>query len=110
MTAATPTPTPKPNLTTLAVVGAIVAVLAILAGAILLVSGDAQLEKLGILAAAVGLVLPGLVSLVRADQAATATNGTLHASNQLAEAFRAELPASVATAVIQAQANTGPPA
>lgn len=110
------------NLSTLAVVGGVVAVVGILAAVALFLTGDDALQRLGIVAAATGLAVPGLLALVRADQAVTQTNGInaalVQANAHLAAAAAQPIPqavleAAVRTAVTAATvvpAITAPPA
>lgn len=65
-----------------AVIAALVAIAAFSTAAVLFVAGDAALQRLGLLFAVFGLMIPGLVGALRSDQAATQTNGGLDARIQ----------------------------
>jgi hypothetical protein len=58
------------------IVGGIVAIMALVTAAVLFTSGDASLERLGLLAGLVGPTLIGLLALLRADAAAKSTDAT----------------------------------
>lgn len=110
----TPTPTGhSTNLSTLAVVGAIVAVIGLLTAAALFLTGDDALQRLAIVAAAVGIAVPGLLALVRADQAVTQTNGTNQALTATNLHLHDNLPgivqAAVDTALGRAAVAAAPP-
>lgn len=59
------------------VVAAIVAVLAFATAAVLFIQGDAAMERLALLFALFGVVVPALIGALRSDQAAVQTNGQL---------------------------------
>jgi hypothetical protein len=91
----------------LAIIGAIVAALAIATAAVLLVSGDASFERLGLLFGLLGPTVLGFMSLLRADQAAKsvepgsgiakALDGSFeHRVRAAVRAVRDENPATVA--------------
>jgi len=74
----------------IAIVGALVALVAFGLAAILFVAdGTAATERLGLFFALVGTVVAGLIAVLRADQAATQTNGTL--DTRIAEAVAAAM-------------------
>lgn len=60
----------------LVLAAALVAVAALATAAVLFVSGDGSLERLGLLLALLGSVIAGLLGMVRADQAAAQTSST----------------------------------
>lgn len=74
---------------------ALVAIVAIVAAAVLFVSGDNVLERLGVLVGIAGLVIPLVASLVKADQAAAS-------SHRAAEQTNGSLDARIAAAVAEA--------
>jgi hypothetical protein len=59
------------------IVGGLVAIAALATAAVLFVSGDQSLERLAVLVAVFGSIVPGLVASLKADQASTQTNGNL---------------------------------
>lgn len=77
------------RLTSLAIVTSLTVILAFLTAAVLFASGDTALQRLGILAATIGAIVPGLLGALRADQAATQTNGGL--DKRIADAVQAAL-------------------
>ncbi len=81
----------RKGLSTLAIVGALVAIAGLATAAVLWTTGDQALERLGILVAVFASIIPGLISVLRSDQAAASshqaaeqTNGTLDARIQAA--------------------------
>jgi len=75
----------------LPVVGALVAIVAFVAAAVLFASGDAVLERLGILAAIVAPTVAGLVAALRSDAAATSTDATSSIAQALNGGFEARV-------------------
>lgn len=55
----------------------LIAVALIALGGVTMVSGDAALERLGLLFALLGTMVPALTAALRSDQAAGRLNGTL---------------------------------
>lgn len=94
---------------TFAVVGALVAIVAIVAAAVLFSTGQDSLERLAVLVGVVGLIIPSLTGSLSASQAARSahvaseqTNGTL--DGRIADAVSAALQARrVTDTVIVAQ-------
>ena len=81
----------RPPSSTTATLTALVAIVLIVAAAVLFASGEQALERLAVLVGVVGLILPSVTALLRSDQAAEQTNGSLDA--RIAEAGAAALQA-----------------
>lgn len=62
---------------TLTIVAALVAIAVLATAGVLFTTGDAAMERLALLMAVFGTIIPGLVASLRADQAAQQTNGNL---------------------------------
>lgn len=85
----------EPGVSPAVIVGGLVAIAALATAAILFVSGDASVERLGLLFAMFGLMIPNLIAALRADHAATQTA----ASSNIATALNGEFEQRVAFAV-----------
>lgn len=64
---------------TVVLAAALVSIVALTVAAVLLLTGDQQLEKLAVVTAVIGLVVPSLAGSLKASQAADQTNGGLDA-------------------------------
>ncbi len=78
-----------------AVLTAIVAVVGFAVAAVLFVSGNAATERLGLLFALLGTVIPALVAALRSDQAAASTNTTSSIAQALNGGFEARVRHSI---------------
>jgi hypothetical protein len=67
------------NITSTAAIAALVCIVGMVTAAVLLATGDTSLDRLAVLVAVVASIVPGLIGLLRADQAAAQTNGSLDA-------------------------------
>lgn len=85
----------EPGVSPVVIVGGLVAIAALATAAILFVNGDASVERLGLLFAMFGLMVPNLIAALRADHAATQTA----ASSNIATALNGEFEQRVAYAV-----------
>ena len=73
------------NMSTIALVAALIVFgLMALAGVLLVQVGEESLQRLGLLFGVIGTAVAALVALLKADQAATNTNGNLDARIQAA--------------------------
>jgi hypothetical protein len=77
------------RISNVAIVGALVAIVLMATAAVMFTTGDQALERLGILVAVIASVVPGLISSLRSDQAASQTNGTL--DQRISDAVQAAL-------------------
>lgn len=89
------------------VVGALVAIAALVTAAVMFTSGDQALERLAVLVAVIGSIVPGLLAALRADHAATQTNGGLDAKIQ--SAVQAALQVQRSTDVVTVSRADPPP-
>lgn len=106
-------PVPKAPFSGLAIIGALVALVAFALAAVLFIAeGSAATERLGLFFALLGTVVAGLIATLRADQAATQTNGKL--DSRIAEAVAAALESrrstDTATEVLARRQADHPPA
>lgn len=79
------------NVSRSVVVASLVAVLALITAAVLFISGDAAMERLALLIAFAGTIVPGLVAALRSDQAAKSTNDVSHIAQALNGGFEARV-------------------
>jgi hypothetical protein len=65
------------KITAAATIAALVCIVGMVTVAVLLATGDQALDRLAVLVAVVASIVPGLIGLLRSDQAASQTNGSL---------------------------------
>lgn len=87
---------------TVVIVAALIAFAALATGAIMFISGDQAMEKIGVLFALFGTIIPTLVAALRSDQAASRADRTVQQTNgnldsRIANAVAAALQARRAT-------------
>lgn len=90
------------KVSTLAIVTSLVVIVGLVTAASMYTTGNQALERLGILVAVISSIVPGLIAALRADAAATQTNGNLDArigdAVQKALSLRRHTDAAVVTA------------
>lgn len=95
--------TPPPGLSRVALIGALVAVLSLATAAVLFIgSDDSAMQRLALLFGLFGIALPGIVSLIKADQAAAQTDVT----SNIARSLNGQFDARVQTAAQRANEAT----
>ena len=89
----------------IALVGALVAAMSFALAAVLFVSGDAAIERLALLFGLLGIAVPAILGLLKADASASSTAVTSNIATALDGAFDSRVRNAIRTVTLESDAT-----